>query len=291
MTINNLLYGKVCLVTGATSGIGRETALALAYRGADVVIVGRQRKKTRAVVESIKLQTGNQGVYALLCDLSSQSQIRALAEQFHDEFSRLDVLINNAGAVFLSRSESADGIEMTFAVNHLSYFLLTVLLLDVLKASSPARVVNVSSIAHSNSVIEFDDLGCAKHYRFGVTAYCRSKLANLLFTYELSRRLEGSGVTVNALHPGVVATNLLANNGVIGRLGKLFLRFHGISPADGAATSIFLATEEEMAGVTGRYYVDCKPHQSSAASRDVNVAKKLWQVSAELVGVTRFYDI
>ena len=274
------------MVTGATSGIGRETARELASQGATVVVVGRSPEKIVTAVNQIKLETGNHSVHSLLGDLSSQGEVRRLAREFKDRYQRLHVLINNAGAIFLSRRQSVDDIELTFALNHLSYFLLTILLLDVLKSTSPARIINVSSDAHENSVMEFDDLKCQRRYLFGARAYRRSKLANLLFTYELARRLEGTGLTVNALHPGLVATNLLSNNGLIGRLLTFLLRFRGMTPQEGARTSVYLATSADVQGVMGRYYVDRRAVPSSEASYDRDTAARLWQVSMEMTGLS-----
>ncbi|CAN5637284.1 hypothetical protein BH24ACT21_BH24ACT21_06280 [soil metagenome] len=207
------MEGKVCLVTGATSGIGKVTAHELAKQGATVVIVGRSRQKVEATVEEINSRTGNQSVEYLLADLSSQKEIRSLAREFKSRYDRLDVLVNNAGAVFAEYGETEDGVERTFAVNHLNYFLLTNLLLDVLEASAPSRIVNVASGAHQGAELDFDDLGAKQNYGF-MRAYGRSKLANIMFTYELARRLEGTGVTANALHPGSVATGIGTNNDV-----------------------------------------------------------------------------
>jgi retinol dehydrogenase 12 len=283
------LNGQVCLVTGATSGIGKVTAQALAGLGALVVIVGRNPAKTAAAVHQIKQQTGSATVESLLADLSSQSEIRRLAEQFKDRYQRLDVLVNDAGGMFFSRRESVDGIEMTFALNHLGYFLLTNLMLDVLKSSAPARIVNVASRSHVGATINFDDLQGRQHYG-GMQAYGQSKLANLLFTYELARRLaaEGTmGVTVNALHPGFVATNIGAGNGGwLGGVVKRVINVGAISPERGAQTSIYLATSPEVKGVTGKYFVECKPVQSSAASYDQATARRLWEVSAQMTGLS-----
>ena len=280
------LEGKVALVTGATSGIGRETARELARQGATVVVVGRSPDKIETTVNDIKLETGNNSVHSLIGDLSSQGQVRRLAQEFKDQHQSLHVLVNNAGAIFMSRRKSVDDIELTFALNHLSYFLLTILLLDVLKSTAPARIINVSSAAHQNSILEFDDLQCQRRYLFGARAYRRSKLANLLFTYELAQRLEGTGLTVNALHPGLVATNLISKNGVIGRVLTFLLRFRGITPQAGAQTSVYLATSADVEGVTGRYFVDRRAVPSSDASCDREMAARLWQVSMEMTGLS-----
>jgi retinol dehydrogenase 12 len=278
------LSGKVCLVTGATSGIGAVTARELARRGASVVIVGRSPSKCEATVRGIREQTGSAAVESLVADLSAQAEVRRLAREFRQRQPRLDVLINNAGAVFLQRRESVDGIEMTFALNHLAYFLLTNLLLDLLTASTPARVINVSSAAYEGMTLDFDDLQEGRRYR-GFRAYSRSKLANLLFTFELARRLEGTGVTVNALHPGFVATNFFAGNGPVGWLMRRSAGLFAIGPEEGARTTLYLASAPEVEGITGRYFVKGRPVASSPASRDPAAALRLWQVSEEMTGL------
>ena len=275
---------KVCLITGATAGIGRAAALQLSQLGANLVLVARDPKKAEATVQQIRQLTGNQEVGILLADLSSQQEVRQLAEEFKAQYQRLDVLINNAGLLMTSRQESQDGIEMTFALNHLSYFLLTNLLLDVLKSSSPSRIVNVSSDSHQHAILDFGDLQYRGRYR-GFQAYGRSKLANLLFTYELARRLEGTGVTVNSLHPGLVATNFLANNGFQGRAMNLFGRLLGRSPEKGARTVTYLASSTDVEGVTGQYFVDEGLVASSPASHNRDDALRLWQESEELTGL------
>jgi NAD(P)-dependent dehydrogenase (short-subunit alcohol dehydrogenase family) len=278
------MKGKVCMVTGATSGIGAATALALAQQGATTLIVGRSKKKCEKIVCKVKTKTGNSLVDYLLADLSSQKDIRQLSEQFMSKYQSLDVLINNAGAKFVSRYVTVDGYEMSLALNHLAYFLLTNLFLDLLKESE-ARIINVSSGAHGGcSGINFDDLQSEKEY-IGKQAYAQSKLANILFTYELTRRLEGTGITVNALHPGGVVTNFCKNNGWISWLKHVTahtLARDLIGPAEGAKTSVYLATSPEVKGVTGKYFSDQKPVQSSAASYDKEAAKHLWDVSLEL---------
>ena len=275
---------KICLITGATAGIGRAAALQLSQLGANLVLVARNPRKAESTVQQIRQQTGNQELEILLADLSSQQEVRLLAEEFKARYQRLDVLINNAGLLMTSRQESRDGIEMTFALNHLSYFLLTNLLLDVLKASSPSRIVNVSSDSHQQANLDFGDLQYRGRYR-GFQAYGRSKLANLLFTYELARRLEGTGVTVNSLHPGLVATNFLANNGFRGRAMNLFVRLLGRSPEKGARTITYLASSTDVEGVTGQYFVDEGLVASSPASHDRDDALRLWRESEELTGL------
>jgi NAD(P)-dependent dehydrogenase (short-subunit alcohol dehydrogenase family) len=274
------------MITGSTSGIGKETAIDLARRGAAVILVGRNPEKTTNTSNYIKAQTGNENIYTYICDLSSQSSIHKLANEIKDQFNELHVLVNNAGAIFLSRQRSVDNIEMTFALNHLSYFLLSNLLLEIMESTESARIINVSSIAHKNAEFISSDVETHHKYMFGFKAYCRSKLANLLFTYELARRLERTQITVNALHPGVVSTNLLANNGFVGQIGNFFLGLRGITPKKGAETSIYLATSQKVEGLTGRYYVDCKESPSSPASYDRAEGAKLWDVSKDLTGLT-----
>ena len=278
------MAGKTCLVTGATAGIGRETALGLARLGATVVVAGRDRERCTATVEQIKAQTGNSSVDFLVADLSSLQEVRNLAGQVKERYPRLDVLVNNAGAIMLSRRLSVDGIELTFALNHLSYFLLTNLLLDHLVASAPARIVNVSSSSHRKSTIRFDDLQGQRRYG-GYRAYAQSKLANVLFSYELDRRLDGSGVTVNVLHPGLVATNFLSNNGALGQFLRFFMGLRGMSASKGALTSTYLAGSAEVEGVTGRYFEKSREVRSAPASYDRSAAQRLWQVSAEMTGL------
>lgn len=285
-TTNQPMDGKICMITGATDGIGKVTAHALAKQGATVIIVGRNRQKSMATVSEIRQESGNANVEYMLADLSSQQAIRELAEQFKSKYQELHVLLNNAGAMFMSRQESVDGIEMTFALNHLNYFLLTHLLLDTIKASAPARIVNVSSRAHKRlKTLDFDNLQGEKSYS-GMSAYMISKLGNVLFTYELAKRLQNSQVTVNALHPGVVATQFGANNG--GWFGKLIRKFFNlfcISVEEGAKTNIYLASSPDVEGVTGKYFNECKAIRSSKLSNDEDVAQRLWKISEELTGI------
>ena len=281
---------KTCLITGATNGIGKAAAVQLAELGTTLVLVGRNPDKTGATVQQIKDQTGNQEIHSLVADLSSLQAIRGLADDFKAQYQRLDVLVNNAGALMLSRQETIDGIEMTFALNHLSYFLLTNLLLDLLKSSSPSRIVNVSSDSHHNALLDFEDLQIQKGYR-GYKAYGRSKLANLLFTYEMARRLDGTGVTVNGLHPGLVATGFLAtNNGLRGRVYNFFVRRVGRSVEKGARTITYLATSSDVESVTGGYFMDEGIVDSSPASYDKDDSLRLWQVSEELSGLPESVD-
>jgi retinol dehydrogenase 14 len=274
--------GKTVLVTGATNGIGLVTARELARMGSQVTIVSRNARKCAMVVEAIKAGTGNP-VEFITADLSTLAGIMQAAADFKQRHTHLDVLVNNAGAFFTRRVLTADGYEITFALNHLNYFLLTILLLDILKASHPARIVNVSSGAHMRASLDFDNLQGEKHFN-GMQAYGQSKLANVLFTYELARRLEGTGVTVNVLHPGFIATGFARNNGALYNFGMSLIGPFIRKPEQGAQTSIYLASSPEVEGITGKYFVDCEPVESSPLSYDKSLAEKLWQVSLELTG-------
>lgn len=281
----NGMRTKTVVVTGATDGVGKEAATRIAEAGATLLLVGRNPDKGRAVVERMRRQAGNPAISFLCADLARLDEVRRVGREIRDRCGRLDVLLNNVGAIFMRRRESADGIEMTWALNHLGYFLLTHELLDLVKASAPARIVNVASAAHRGGAIDFDDLEGRRAYS-GRRAYAQSKLANILFTYELARRLEGSGVTANALHPGFVRTRFGSGNGLPVRLIiAAAMRVSGISVAEGGKTSVYLATSTEVDGASGGYYEACAPARSSAASRDESVARRLWQVSAERVGV------
>ena len=280
---DNSLTGKICLVTGANAGLGKVTARELAKMGATVVMVARSKERGEAALADVRQASGSSQVHLMLADLSSLASTRKLAEQFKEAYGRLDILVNNAGAIFKERQLSVDGYEMTFALNHLSYFLLTHLLLDLLKASAPARIVNVSSGAHMGGSINFDDLMAAKKYR-SFAAYSQSKLANVLFTYELARRLAGSGVTANALHPGGVATGFGSGEGVMGWVFKL-LRPFLLTAEQGAQTQIYLASSPEVEEITGQYFDKKKAVQSSKESYDTAVAQRLWQVSQQLTSV------
>ena len=284
MTTSNMsMQGKICLVTGANSGIGKATAMGLAQMGATVVMVGRDREKGEAVQREIKTKSGNEAVDLLLADLSSQESVRQLAENFLQRYTQLHVLINNAGMTSLRRRETVDGLEMTFAVNQLAPFLLTNLLLDVIKASAPSRIINVSSDAHEAGYINMDDLQSEKKY---LRAYGQSKLALVLCTYELARRIQGTGVTANCLHPGFVATNFGQNGtGPIGRGVMNVISRFGMSPEEGAKTSIFLATSPEVKGVTGKYFVKSLPKRSAPITYDKSLQRQLWEQSAKLVNV------
>jgi retinol dehydrogenase-12 len=272
------MQGKVCLVTGATLGIGKETALGLARMGAHVVIAGRDAARTRETAAAIAAQSGNSQIDFLVADLSSQAEVRRLAQEFRDKYPRLDVLLNNAGAIFTKRETTVDGFERTWALNHLAEFLLTQLLLDRLEGSAPARIVNVASSAHASGTIDFDNLQGEKKFS-GIGAYGQSKLANILFTYALARRLVGKGVTANCLHPGVVATGFGHNTpGLINTLLGLARPFL-MTAEKGAATSIYLASSPDVAEVSGKYFAKCAPVASSKLSMDVALQEKLWELS------------
>lgn len=285
MEKNNSLQGKIILVTGATNGIGKVTARELAKMGATTVVAGRNPEKTARTVMEIREASGNPAVDMLVGDLSSQVDVRRLAAEFRQRYDRLNVLVNNAGAYFMKRAESVDGIEMTFALNHLGYFLLTHLLLDALKAGGPARIVNVSSAAHIGGRLNLDDLEMKQNFS-GWGAYAQSKLANLMFTYELSRRLEGQEITVNALHPGFVDTNFgVSNGGLGGRLMNVAQKIGAISPEEGAETSIYLASSPEVEGISGKYFSKKKAVFSSRLSRDKALWQTLWERSLEMTGL------
>jgi NAD(P)-dependent dehydrogenase (short-subunit alcohol dehydrogenase family) len=280
------MAGKTVLVTGGTGGIGRATAAGLAAQGARVAITGRDAARTKAAAAEIAATTGNSAIDPFAADLSSQAEVRRLAQDILDTYPKLDVLVNNVGGIWATRRPTEDGLEHTFAVNHLAGFLLTNLLLDRLKASAPARIVTVASAVHSGGAIDFEDLQGEQGYTPG-RAYGQSKLANVLFTYELARRLAGTGVTATVLHPGVVRTRFAAEDPTpLFKIGLPLIRPFLKTPEKGAATSIHLASSPMVEGATGQYFVDRKPANSSKASYDEAIAARLWQVSAELVGLT-----
>lgn len=273
------------MVTGGNAGIGKETVLGLAGMGAHVVMVSRNRERGEEAVAEVRAATGSSTIDLLLCDFASQASIHEMTEQFNRDYPRLDVLVNNAGLINMSRQETVDGLEATFAINHLGYFMNTLLLMESLTKGSAVRVVNVSSGAHRGAKINFDDLMGKESYS-GFRAYGQSKLANILFTYELDRRLAGSGITTNALHPGFVATGFAKNNGGLMRgimriIGKVAAR----NPEQGAATSIYLASSPDIAGISGQYFSDCKAVESSPESYDRATAQHLWDVSLGLTGL------
>ena len=286
MTDNTLrpMAGKTALVTGGTGGIGRATAVGLARLGARVGITGRDRARTQRAATEIARESGNPAVDAFDADMSSQAEVRRLAAAVLEAYPRLDVLVNNVGGFWATRHLTADGLEHTFAVNHLAGFLLTDLLLDRLEAGAPARIVTVSSDAQRMGRLTFEDLQGESHYS-GQRAYNQSKLANVVFTYELARRLKGTGVTANTLHPGVVRTSFAAEDS--SRLWKVLiplLRPFMKSPERGAVTSIYLASSPEVDGVTGKYFANRRPKSSNRASYDTAAAARLWQTSSDLVG-------
>ena len=284
--MNTALLGKVCLVTGGTRGIGRETARGLANMGASVVVAGRDEGRTDNVVRSLVAETGNPAITGLVADMSIQAEVIRLAAAFRASHDRLDILVNNAGAIFDTRQVSADGVEMTWALNHLAPFRLTHELRDLLVASAPARIVTVASGAHMMGRMDFDDLQGARGYS-GWRAYGQSKLANILFTVELARQLQGTRVTANAVHPGFVASNfgMTGQRTPIMQVGWQVARLFARSPEAGAQTSIYLASSPEVEGVTGVYFANRKPAFTSGAARDLSAARRLWVVSLAQCGL------
>jgi NAD(P)-dependent dehydrogenase (short-subunit alcohol dehydrogenase family) len=292
MTMN----GKVCLVTGSTAGIGKEIAAGLAWMGATVVLVGRSREKCESAIQDIIARDRNSSSSSsslsaaggllsyLVADLSSQQSVRQLAKEFGDRYNSLHVLVNNAGVFMPKRKLTVDDIEYTVAVNHLAPFLLTNLLLSKLKESAPSRIVTTSSVAHRGTEIEFDDLQMSKGYS-GLRAYARSKLANILFTRELARRLQGTGVTANCFHPGAVRTSLVKGSsyGLVWGAASVFF----VSPQKGADTGIYLSSSADVEHTTGEYFVKRKPARASDAAYDDNAAARLWEASKQLAGLAR----
>ncbi len=277
------MTSRTVIVTGANTGIGLETAAALAEKGARVVLTARDPTKGTAAVDVIRSRNTTADLTLMQLDLARLADVRTFASDFLARFDRLHVLVNNAGLMLDKRSTTEDGFETTFQVNHLAPFLLTNLLLDRMKVSAPARIVNVASVAHRGNTIDFDDLQSEKGFR-GMRVYGQSKLCNILFTHELARRLAGTGVTANALHPGTVRTGVAKETGLLSlgmKLGGLFF----LSPAKGARTSIYLASSPEVEGKTGGYWARCKPATASAAAMDDETAQRLWEISADLVGL------
>ncbi len=283
--VTGSMAGKIVLVTGSTGGIGKATAVGLARLGARVGIIGRDRTRSEATANDIRRETGNPSIDVFSADMSSLAEVRRLAGNVLETYCRLDVLVNNVGGFWATRHVTDDSLERTLAVNHLAPFLLTNLLLHRLRVSAPARVVTVSSGAQAMGKIDFEDLLGERKYS-GQAAYNQSKLANVMFTYELARRLGSSGVTATVLHPGVVRTAFGASDPspllkVLIPLVRPFMK----TPAQGAQTSIYLASSPEVEGVTGQYFVNSKPKTSSKSSYDTAAAARLWQVSADLVGL------
>jgi NAD(P)-dependent dehydrogenase (short-subunit alcohol dehydrogenase family) len=284
--VRDAMRGKTCLVTGATGGIGRATALELARRGATVIAVARDRARGEAAVTELRAR-GGAGSWLAVADLAAQRSVRALADEVLSRCERLDVLVNNAGAVFRERTLTADGIEATFALNHLAPFFLTTRLLGALRAAPAARVVTVSSEAHRGlSALPLDNLQGERRYTLFL-AYSVSKLANVMFTYELARRLAGTPVTANSLHPGVVRTGIWRVARGVGAAVLKLVRLFMLSPERGAETPVYLATSPEVEGVSGKYFVKKRAVPSSAASYDVEAARRLWEVSEELTATGR----
>jgi NAD(P)-dependent dehydrogenase (short-subunit alcohol dehydrogenase family) len=281
------MFGKIVLITGANSGIGFEASIKIARMGAQVVMVSRDRRRGEDSLVAVKARSGSDNVSLLLCDMASMAAVRALAADFRARHSRLDVLVNNAGSVTSSREVTEDGVEWTFAANYLGHFLLTNLLVDRLRTSAPARVVNVSSAGHRQGTIEFENLQFARGGFSTLRAYGRSKLAQVLFTRELARRLDHTGITVNALHPGAVATGIWAKAAApwyvrapIAVAKALLMR----TPSQGADRIMYLATSSDVEGLTGGYYEKDRLVEPSPAARDQALARRLWDESARLVG-------
>jgi retinol dehydrogenase-12 len=280
------LQGKVILVTGATSGIGRAALVELASRGASVIGVGRDAERCKQTKLEVLASTSNPNVEMMLADLSIMREIKKLAGDFDKKYTRLDVLINNAGAFFLRRRVSQDGFEMTWALNHLSYFFLTHLLLEKIQNSAPARIVNVASGSHFSGRIQFEDINLTRGYN-GWKAYSQSKLANILFTYELDRRLNSGYVTVNSLTPGFVATRIGHNSGrLIASIVRVIQRMGGVTPMEGAQTVIYLAGSPAVEGISGKYFRDEEAVASSPLSYDREVARRVWELSERMTGLS-----
>jgi retinol dehydrogenase 12 len=278
------MHGKTVLITGANQGIGKASAIALGKRGAKLVLVCRSAEKARAAIADVE-RAGAKEVDLLVGDMGSQADIRRVAAQFKSKHDRLDVLLNNAGVLVPSRHRTVDGLEETFAVNHLGYFLMTSALLDVVKASAPSRIVNVSSEAHRRSKMHWDDLQLEASGYSQFAAYGQSKLCNILFTRELARRLAGTRVTANSLHPGVIASGFgQTYSGVVSLLVKMARPFM-ISPDEGARTQVYLASSPEVEGITGKYFDKCKERQPSRAALEEGAPERLWTISEELTAL------
>lgn len=279
------MKGKTCVITGASDGIGLETACQLGARGARLVLIGRNPTKGEAALAALRARVPEVVAEMHFADLSRRSEIVRIAAVVLRAAKRIDVLVNNAGGIFARREVTPDGLERTFALNHLGYFLLTELLRERIAASAPARIVNVASEAHRNAVLDFSDLQCEVHYS-GWKAYQRSKLCNILFTRELARRLAGTGVSANCLHPGFVATHFGDNNrGLFGIGVRLAKRISAISLQHGAETPVYVAADDGIEGMTGRYFDKCSERAPSPAAQDDEAARRLWQESLRLAGL------
>lgn len=279
------MKGKTVLITGANQGIGKASAIALGKEGAKLVLVCRNAEKARAAIADIKA-AGASDVSLILGDMSSQADVRRVAAEFKANHDRLDVLLNNAGVLVTSRRTTVDGIEETFAINHLGYFLLTDLLLDVVKASGPARIVNVASEAHRGARMHWDDLQFERGYS-SFKAYGQSKLCNILFTRELAKRLEGTKVTANCLHPGVVASGFgQTYGGVFGALMSVAHLFM-ISTESGAKTQVYLCSSPEVEGVSGKYFDKCKERRPNEEAQSDEAAARLWSISEKMTAPTK----
>jgi NAD(P)-dependent dehydrogenase (short-subunit alcohol dehydrogenase family) len=274
--------GKVCLLTGATQGIGRAAAESLIHTGMRLILVARDPVRLRAVAEQLGRVAPGAEVETLAGDLSRVAEVRRLAAEFRARHRRLDVLLNNAGATFTRREVTPEGLERTFALNHLAYFVLTQELLPILKTSAPARVVNVSSAAHLRARLDLDDLQYERRRYAGMAAYGQSKLLNVLFTRELARRLEGSGVTVNAMHPGFVRTGFGHNTPGLFKTATQVAQLFARTPEQGARTLVYLATSPAVANVTGQYFFDERPARTSPLAEDAVTARRLWEESERL---------
>lgn len=282
------MTSRLCLLTGATAGIGRATARGLAEKGLQLILVARDEARGTALVEELRQETRNRAISLEIADLSSQASVRELAGRVRARTETIDVLINNAGVYYDRFGVTADGIERQFAVNHLAPFLLTQLLLDLLKAAAEARVINVTSSLHRIGTIDFADLYAMRHYRAGVKSYSQSKLANVLFTYDLARRLAGTNVVVNCVHPGSVRTAIGSRHTrkALAALYNMYTALRSVTPAVGAATTLYLATSPDVRGITGKFFVNCAPTTSGRLSYDRDLAVKLFQLSERLTGLT-----
>ncbi|CAN5431847.1 SDR family oxidoreductase [soil metagenome] len=275
------MRGKNCLITGATAGIGKVTAMELASRGANIIIVGRNADKCEATLAEIEAQTGNTNLDFLTADLSDFQSVKTLAKNFTSKYSKLSVLVNNAGGIFMRRADTKDGLEMTWALNHFGYFWLTAYLIDELKASTPSRIINVSSDAHKRSSLSGPP-NMRDKMPIGFLNYADTKLANLLFSYHLAYSIKSTGVTVNAMHPGIVATDFGSSNGIIGKAIQMNAKVFGVKPEQGARTIIQLASAPELYQVTGKYFVNGREVLSSKTSYDTKLSTKMWQWSVDV---------